>query len=56
MQIEATAALLEVLTKLSTAAAAGTLSKDEAFELAALRFLTARALQVAARGRQARAV
>lgn len=49
MQIEATHALLEALTKLTEAAAPGTLSNSEAFELAALRFLTARAMHMAAR-------
>jgi hypothetical protein len=50
LQIEASDALLSALVKLT---AAGTtvvvLSRDEAFELAALRYLTARALHIAAR-------
>lgn len=49
MQIEATEALLEALAKLSSAAPDAMLSSDEAFEIAALKFLTARALQVVAR-------
>jgi hypothetical protein len=49
MHIEATDALLQALTKVNEAVAPGVLSNDEAFELAALRFLAARALHMAAR-------
>ena len=50
MQIAASESLLQALTKLSHAADPGALSAEEAFELAALRFMTARALLRAARG------
>lgn len=49
MHIEATDALLQALTKVNEAVPSGVLSNDEAFELAALRFLAARALHTAAR-------
>lgn len=55
MHIEASDALLQALTKVNEAVAPGMLSNDEAFELAALRFLAARALHMAARSDPARA-
>ena len=43
-RVEATEALLTALTKLGEAVAPSILSNDEAFAIAALRFLTARTL------------
>jgi hypothetical protein len=49
LQIEASDALLSALVKLTAGTAVVVLSRDEAFELAAVRYLTARALHIAAR-------
>jgi hypothetical protein len=43
-RVDATEALLTALTKLGASAAPGSLSSDEAFAIAALKFLTVRAL------------
>ncbi len=49
IEIEASEALLSALVKLLDGGDVAALSRDEAFELAALRYLNARALQITAR-------